>query len=115
MKIKRIGSSSNRGYSSVELDKPTIRWDKIEKTIDVYQGSRKNFSGTSRHDYTVKISLSELSDLIAVIGGDSLVDISDEVALHLSPKLRELIRIQKACIGEVMSSGNELKHKETGS
>lgn len=101
MKISRRGSSADHGSRSIRINKPTIKWNKKLGVVQFRQSRIGDFATDSTHDYTIEISLSEISKIIEIVGGELVNEVPDTISEEFSPCLRELIRIKKACIGNV--------------
>lgn len=101
MKISRRGSSANHGSRSIALSDPVIRWNKKLGVVQFRQSRIGDFATDATHDYTIDIALSEIREMIKVIGGQPVNEFPDTISDEFSSCLRELIRIQKACIGVV--------------
>ncbi len=101
MKISRRGSSADRGIREIELDKPRVTWNKDNKSVQFYQTRIPDFVTDSRHDYTISISLSEIAKILKLIGNDIVSQEYESISKELSPCLREIIRIEKTCIGDI--------------
>jgi len=101
MKISRRGSSADHGSRSINLGKPTIKWNKKLEVVQIRQSRVGDFATDSAHDYTIDIALSEIRRIIEVIGDEPVNENPDTISEELSPCLRELIRLQKACVGPI--------------
>ena len=104
MEISRIGSSRIRGRYDINIKLSTIEWNSEEEVIEINDKCVEDFSTDSHHDYTIKISLSEMSKIIQKLGDEVADNNPDIIAKELSTCLREIIRLEKACIGEIRSS-----------
>ena len=103
MKITRRGSSADHGPRSINLGNPTIKWNRKHGVVQILKSRIRDFATDSTHNYTIEISLSEIRKIIEVIGAEPVDEIPDTISEELSPCLREIIRLQKACIGSIGS------------
>ena len=101
MKISRKGSRSDHGLRSINIDKPDISWNSKEEVIQFQQYGIGNFTGYEHHDYIIKIPLSEIKKIIEIIGEEPVNEIPDTISRAFSPCLRQIIRIEKTCIGKI--------------
>lgn len=101
MKIIRRGSRADFGESSIVLNDLRISWRAEEELVEMRQHSVQDFTSVSKHDYVLKLSLSEVAEIIKIVGDKVVNENTDLVADRFSKYLRELIRIQKACIGKI--------------
>ncbi len=105
MKITRRGSYADHGTKSIELKEPRLSWDAKDGCIKIKQDSIGDFSTGSRHDYDVSISLSELADILNVVGEKPVNDTPEIISSSLSKSLKPLLRIVFTCIGLVGQLG----------
>jgi len=101
MKISRVGSSANHGRSQINLKDPRISWNKTENAIELRSTYVGDFSTDSRHDYTVQIDLELIANMVRLLGDKLPNEIPEMLSTKLSPVLREIIRLQKTCIGSI--------------
>jgi len=101
MKISRRGATADHGVSAVEFTKPKFRWNSKIKCISIRESGVGDFSTSSRHDYTVTVSLSELKSMLMVVGEDPVNESPKEISDALSPCMHALLRIVSVCIGRV--------------
>lgn len=109
MKITRWGAGANHGSRSIDIDKPRFSWNKKEKVVELRKSNIKDFTSGSKHDYVFQITLAEIREILKIIGDEPANSCSDEIAKELSGCLREIIRIEKCCIGNVGAIDNEEK------
>ena len=101
MIISRRGTTADHGVSGIEFKSPKFKWDEKRKCISVSERGVGDFSTSSRHDYTVNVSLDELKSMLMVVGEIPVNDSPKEVSEALSPCMRSLLRIISVCIGKV--------------
>lgn len=101
MKISRVGSLANHGRSQINLKDPKVSWNKTENSIDLRSTYVSDFSTESKHDYTVQIDLELIASMIRLLGDKLPNEIPEILSTKLSPVLREIIRLQKTCIGSI--------------
>ncbi len=56
MKISRRGSFADHGLSSVNIDEPTIIWNKSEKVVEFYLSEVNDFTTSSTYNYKYNIN-----------------------------------------------------------
>gem|GEM_PF-1379147 len=96
MQINRSGASANHGTSTIILDKPTVRWDKVSKKVKIYKRSVRDFSTSSSHNYVIELEFSELNMIIKALGTQGLDESSETVVGELEPSLRSMLTISNA-------------------
>lgn len=101
MKITRRGSRADFGEYSIEFNDLRLSWKSREELVEMRQYSIQDFTSGSKHDYVLQISLSEVAEIVKIIGDKVVNENADLVSNIFSSNLRELIRIQKACIGKI--------------
>jgi hypothetical protein len=101
MKITRRGSGADHGPSSIEIDKPKFSWNEKEKVVEIRQTGIRDFTSGSTHNYVFQISLNEIKELVKIVGDKPANNCAEEISEIFSVCLREVIRIEKCCIGEV--------------
>ncbi len=101
MKISRKGSSADHGTKYIELNDARITWNNEHHILQFRKQRIKDFVSDATHDYTVDISLSEIRTMLKVIGDKPVSEVPDILSNELSPCLREIIRIQQACVGKI--------------
>ncbi len=99
MKITRRGSSANHGDSEIELENYEIKYG--NSTIHLQKSRIKDFNTDSTHDYTISLSMEELSNLIKFLGDKIPNKDPESISSAFSPCLREIIRIHNTCVGQV--------------
>jgi len=107
MKISRRGSSADYGANSIEIDKPRFSWNEKEKSVEIRQTGIKDFTSGSTHNYVFQVSLNEIKELVKIVGDKPANTCAEDISEIFSPCLREIIRIEKCCIGEVGSLKSE--------
>jgi hypothetical protein len=98
MKIARRGSSADHGESSIDLDKPSFSWSQSTQTLTIRQARVKDFSGNSRHVYTIHLSSPEIGKLLEALS-DAAVANAGEFEKLLEPALKNLIRLEAVASG----------------
>ncbi|MGZ0018617.1 hypothetical protein [Nitrosomonas sp. wSCUT-2] len=111
MKITRRGSGSDHGAKSIEIDKPRFSWNEREKMVEIRQTGIKDFTSGSTHNYIFQVSLNEIKELVKIVGDKPANTCFEEISEIFSPCLREIIRIERCCIGEVGSLKDESEVK----
>jgi len=101
VKIKRWGSGADHGTRSIEIDRPIFSWNEKEKVVEIQQSGIGDFTSGSTHNYVFQISLNEVKELVKVVGDKPTNTCAEEISEIFSVCLREVIRIEKCCIGEV--------------
>jgi hypothetical protein len=109
MKITRRGSGAYHGARSIEIDKPEFSWNEMEKVVEIRQIGIRDFTSGSTHNYVFQITLSEIKELVKVVGDKPTNTCAKEISEIFSVCLREVIRIEKCCIGEVGAFKDESK------
>ena len=107
MKISRVGSSANHGRSFISIKEPKISWNKSEDLIQIRASCISDFSTDSRHDYTLDIGLDEIASILKLLGDRLPNEVPEVLASNFSPVLREIIRLEKVCIGSVAKNSPE--------
>ncbi|MCK4981545.1 MAG: hypothetical protein KAS17_01410 [Victivallaceae bacterium] len=101
IEISRFGSNRIQGQSKINIELSGIEWNYEENVIEIKDSLVSDLSTDSHHNYTIKISLSEISKIIQKLG-DEVADNNPNIfAKELSTCLREIIRLEKVCIGEI--------------
>lgn len=100
MKISRIGTSANHGESSIELNSPKFSWNSVDSCITIKQSRVRDFSTTSRHNYTVRLSLTEIQGLLQALSEAAISD-PNTFEQGLESSIKPLIRIQAVVAGLV--------------
>jgi hypothetical protein len=110
MKIIRHGSRAHHGDRSIELRKIQCAWSANEKSIEIRCNDILDFTSNASHDYVVRIPLTDLSVIIATLGGQGTDRSSDDIAKAFEPSLKALIRLSAATAGlSVLSSDRPLR------
>ncbi|SRR6266705_2545282 len=98
MKISRRGTSSDFGESSIEFKSPRFAWNKSDSCIMIDQSGVKDFSTTSRHNYTVRLTLPEVQGFVQALA-DAAMAQPDIFEKKMEQSLKALIRIQAVVAG----------------
>lgn len=101
MFIRRKGHGADHGPSWVSLTKSHFSWDKDKNVINITESGVGDFSTSSKHDYTIEMNLSEVQQILKLLGDKPVNNSPEAIVEELSPCLREIIRLEKVCIGEV--------------
>lgn len=101
MKITRRGAGADHGPKSIEIDKPKFSWHEREKVVEIRQTGVRDFTSGSTHNYVFQISLNEIKELVKIVGDKPANTCAEEISEIFSGCLREIIRIEKCCIGDV--------------
>ena len=72
MKLRRVGTSSDRGWSEVELKNIQYSFDNTNKVIQLQSDDNKDFSTKSYHNYKVEVSMEEVCNFIKILGNSVL-------------------------------------------
>ncbi len=100
MKIQRRGASANHGVKAVELRKMKYKWNASSDTFDASSGAPAfDFSTTAKHNYNIRLTLNELSDVIDALGRDCVSIDKDEFAEAFSKSVPALVRIMARASG----------------
>jgi len=99
MKISRRGFRADHGTRSILLEDSIVTWDKNNEVIVLKKSQVRDFSIQSEHDYEVEISLSEMKEMISVIGEKPVNESPEKISEAFSPVLRQLIRLVNTCVG----------------
>ncbi len=99
MKISRHGASAYHGEQSIEFNAPSFSWSAEYSCFTIKNSRVKDFSGTSRHDYTVRLSLTDMQHLLTTISDAA---VSDPMTFEkgLEPSIKPLLRILAVAIGQ---------------
>lgn len=98
MIISRRGARADHGESSIELDEPVFSWDKAGSCVTLKRRYVKDFSTSSRHSYTVKLSLVEINDMLQALA-DAAISDPCQFEKALEPSLKSLLRLQAVAAG----------------
>ena len=98
MKIARSGSKRYSGKASIEISKPSVRWSKDAAEIIISKDGVRDFSGSSRHDYEVTMSLDELAAVLDVAANPT-PEGAASVGSKLENSLRALLRLVSFSVG----------------
>lgn len=99
MKILRRGSTADHGQKSIDLKSPDVKWDARNESIVFRKRSVVNFSGASKHDYEVSLSLKEIGLILSVVGEKPVEESPKAISSTLSIYLRQLLRLVSTCVG----------------
>ena len=100
MKISRRGASADFGESAIEFKSPVFAWHAGASCIVAKQLNVKDFSTSSRHNYTVSMPVNEINGLLQALSEAAMSDPST-FAKALEPSLRSLVRLQAVAAGVV--------------
>jgi hypothetical protein len=98
MKITRRGARADHGQSSIEFPSPSFSWVKNDSTLTARQNNVRDFSTTAHHGYAVKLSISEINELLNTLA----VAAAEDPALfekNLEPSLKALLQLQHVVSG----------------
>ena len=98
MKIYRRGTSSNRGTAEVSIEGYSINLLPDKKVIQLTKRGVRDFNSESEHNYTIDIPLLEFRFILGFLGGHLLEKNSNLISQEFSPILKEIMRIEKACV-----------------
>lgn len=98
MKISRRGSSADYGESSIELARPAFAWDQLNNCLTIKQSGVKDFSTKSKHSYTVRLTMTEINEIIHELS-DAAVSNPRHFEKALEPSLKSILRIQAVTTG----------------
>ncbi|MDI1350923.1 hypothetical protein [Aquabacterium sp.] len=98
MKINRSGARANHGQSTIQFPSPRFSWVKSDSTLTIRQSDVKDFSTTAHHSYSVKISSTEVTDLIATLA-KAATDDAPLMEKLLEPSLKHLVQLQNIAAG----------------
>ncbi len=101
MKIYRRGTSSNRGMYDITIEGYSVTLLPEEKVIQLTKSAVQDFNSESEHNYTIKIPLLEFRVILGFLGSNILDTNSNLIAQEFSPILKEILRIEKACIEHI--------------
>ena len=94
MRIVRRGASADHGLKAVELKKLKYKWNPTSETFDVSSGvPATDFSTSGRHNYTLRLTLSELAQLVIGLGADCKAIDAQEFADTFASAVPSLIRL----------------------
>jgi len=100
MKIDRHGSGAFHGVSSIEFQAPKFKWNNDNMSAQIIQNRVKDFTGGSRHDYVVSLSLNEISQLIRATADVATLDPA-AFSPHMANLLAPLLQLQAVGSGVI--------------
>ena len=100
MKISRRGASADFGESSIELNAPAFAWNTTDAPITIRQSGIKDFTTDSRHNYTLRLSLPEIQNLLQAIS-DAAISEPHIFEKGLEQSIKPLLRLQAVVAGVV--------------
>lgn len=98
MKISRRGTSSDFGESNIEFKSPKFAWSKPDSCITIAQSGVRDFSTTSRHNYTVQLTLPEVQGFVQALADAAMAE-PELFEKQLERSLKALVRIQAVVAG----------------
>jgi hypothetical protein len=107
MIIRRRGAEKDHGESSVKIDDPHIVWDPAGNCIEFRESKVADFTGPSKHDYRISVTLEELREMLDVVSEHPATDSPSLVAGALAHSLRSLVRIASVCVGATFARPKE--------
>jgi hypothetical protein len=107
MTMNRHGSEKNHGSSMVKLGSPRFKWDSANGLIAVKQAAVSDFSGQSRHNYHITLSLEELAEILEQVSENAAVDSPGAVSGAFSKTLKALV-----CLTTFSARGTVLRSRE---
>lgn len=107
MVIGRRGSEKDHGQSTVKLENPRFSWDSKNGCIAITKTGVRDFTGQSKHDYHISVSLAELAEMLDTVSDDPAVDSPGAVASAFAKSLRSLMRLTTVSIGGSVSRDKE--------
>jgi hypothetical protein len=93
MLISRHGSTAFHGNYHVDLDTPKVSWDSKTDCIIIRDHSVLDFDTYARHNYKITFELSEVVEMLNVLGLKAIIESPDEVDEGLAPACRALLRL----------------------
>jgi hypothetical protein len=100
MKIFRKGAKADHGVRSVELKRPTVRWNPTHDTFDVnFSGPANDFATNSRHNYTLRWEPPELASILNQLADQALSMDADEFKGTFAGSLPAILRLQLLASG----------------
>jgi hypothetical protein len=94
MRITRRGAGADHGLKYVELKKLKFKWNPNSETFDISAGApASDFSTSARHNYTLKLGLSEVGQLISALGAECRSIDSDDFVEHFAASVPALVRM----------------------
>lgn len=98
MRISRRGASADFGESSIELNAPAFSWSAENSCFTIKQSRVRDFAKGSHHDYTVRLSLTDMEHFLKAISDAAA---SDPVTFEksLEPSIKPLLRILAVATG----------------
>ena len=100
MKILRKGASADHGMRSVELHKPSLKWNPTQDAFDVrFADPAYDFATNSRHTYTVRFNPPELASILSQLGEQALSMDADEFRETFCGSLPAILRLQLLASG----------------
>lgn len=104
MEVIRCGSKYNYGERKVSLNNLRFSYDESLASVIIKSSGVKNFTGESRHDYTVILSSDELVEVVSVLAALAVID-PRKFEDILSPALKPLIKLGLVASGAVKIFG----------
>ena len=99
MKIRRIGSRSDRGTSKISILQPRITWNTAEKCILIEKNDVADFSTDANHNYSILLSKSDVEGILKAMSSINCEIDFYELENYLDKSQRSLIRIQSISSG----------------
>lgn len=94
MRISRRGASADHGWRSVELKKLKFRWNPTNEAFEILSGApASDFATHARHNYTLKLSLGELAQMVRALGAECRGIESEEFVEKFAPAVPALVRV----------------------
>jgi hypothetical protein len=98
MKISRRGTTADYGVSSVELSLPAFAWVKADSCLTIKQTKVKDFSSKAHHDYTIRLTVSELNEILVLLSNAAFAD-PVVFEKHFENSLKALAKLQFVAAG----------------
>ncbi|WP_347985770.1 hypothetical protein [Methylomonas sp. AM2-LC] len=101
MIISRNGTSKDYGTSRIEIKQKTISWNEIDKSIEIMAQSVQDFNTESKHTYKISIPLSDITEIVRILGQDAVKKSASDLELALGEQSKALNRLVFAASGLV--------------
>lgn len=101
MRIRRRGTVNDHGWNELRLGKVRVSWDPEATHVELTTRKVSDFNGKSHHDYSVCLSLDDLSNIIGALGDVPVETHGQQLGQQFTPRIRELLRLVDACTGRI--------------
>jgi hypothetical protein len=100
MKILRRGASADHGYRSIELKRPSCRWNPTADAFDVsFAEATRDFATQGRHIYYLRIEPSEMAQILKQFAEQALSMETDEFVAVFGDSVPAFLRLQLLASG----------------